>query len=243
MNQSNIYFRLFAPNLVTSKCYQPAEFTKDSHAFHCSHDGIRTIHHRDIREESLKRYSMVITSLLCFVLRRHLGWNSKYAMDLTPEQRHACEGLNKVLRAGGSGGDALSSTAGEQDWNNCLGDDDVCEEAFDEDDCDGGNFSLAESEHEPTLHQSHKVAENPIQMAILDLLISLYKQLPSGREEKFYSPIICFAVVASLRPNGQWLAPRRITHLFAILLFCGREVMMALMHQRVLSDPTLRYSK
>ena len=66
--------------------------------------------------------------------------------------------------------------------------------------------------------------ENSVQQCVLDLLISLFTHLPSGSDNKFYSPIQRFLILFSLKANGQWLTGRRITQLFAALLFCGRQV-------------------
>lgn len=85
--------------------------------------------------------------------------------------------------------------------------------------------------------------ENPVQRCVLDLLASLFSHLPSGTDDKFYSPIIRFLVLFSLKKNGQWRSGRRITQLFAALLFCGQEVIMALMHNKVIHTPNLRYSE
>jgi hypothetical protein len=161
-------------------------------------------------------------------------------MELTTAQRSACRSLNDTLSAGELG----SSDSNEQDWYGCLGDG-VSEEVEDDDDeCEDDEISLAdESVDESTPTARQQIAENPIQTAILELIISLYTQLPIGGDDKFFSPIIRFAVLASLQRTGQWLPPRRITHLLAVLLFCGREVIMALMHRRLLDDPTIRYSK
>ena len=166
-------------------------------------------------------------------------------MGLTASQRHACQALDDVLRTRPRS-DEPPGVTGEQDWHNGLevaGDSPLDDEFEDEesDDSDIPSTEL-EDEHEPEFPR-HEIADGPMQAAILHLLIELYRQLPDGRQDKFFSPIIRFAIIASLRPNGQWLPPRRITQLLAVLLFCGREVVMALMHQRLLDDPTIRYSK
>jgi hypothetical protein len=67
--------------------------------------------------------------------------------------------------------------------------------------------------------------------------------LPSGKDDKFFFPVIWFLVLFCFRKSSQWLPPWCITHVFAVLLFCGREVMMALMHHKLLKDPNMRYSQ
>src|SRR5208283_1316246 len=85
--------------------------------------------------------------------------------------------------------------------------------------------------------------DNPIQRCVLQLLITLYTHLPTGRDDKFYSPILRFIVLSSLKKCGRWLPARQITQTFSALLFCGRLVMMLLMHREVLKDPSIRYAK
>jgi hypothetical protein len=174
-------------------------------------------------------------------MRSHLGWQSDYVMCLTNAQHRACESLNNVLHGSNVGGKETNGLDDEQDWYSCLevADENVLEEA-DDDEYENGECYHAD---EPALTVRRHIADTATQAAILDLLVALFTQLPTGEEDKFYSPIIRFTVLASMRQSGRWLSPRQITHLLAVLLFCGREVLMALMHQRLLDDPTIRYSK
>jgi hypothetical protein len=101
---------------------------------------------------------------------------------------------------------------------------------------------LLEEEGDECAKPQPCIVENSTQRYILDLLVALFTHLPSGMDDKFYSPIHRFLVLSSLKGNGQWLPGRRITQIFAALLFCGREVMMALMHEEIMRSPGLRYS-
>jgi len=53
--------------------------------------------HRDVRPESLKKYGIVVTCLICFVFRCFEGWECGYSMQLTPGQKEACERLKDIL--------------------------------------------------------------------------------------------------------------------------------------------------
>ena len=215
-----------------------------NHSHLGSHDSIRTVHHRDVQEDSMKSYSVIVTCLVSFTMRCYRGWESGYTMTLNDTQRTACKFLEDELRRSHSrtGVDAeLHDPTDEQDWYSCVqvaGQDEHEDSDIDEYEDDG-----ASHKDEPTAMAHHKITDNSLQSCILDLLVSLYTQLPTGNDDKFFSPILRFAVLASLQSSGKWLEPRRITHILAVLLFCGREVMMALMHQQLVHDPTIRYSK
>jgi hypothetical protein len=163
-------------------------------------------------------------------------------MELTAVQKSACESLHGALRGSQLKGDEnRDSSASEQDWYSYLelGADPL-------EDSDDEVYEEVESlpyDSKSVDTASDPIAGNPIQVQILNLLVSLYTQLPNSNDDKFFSPILQFAILFSLQKNGQWLPPGRITHIFAVLLFCGREVMMALMHRDLLEHPTLRYSK
>jgi hypothetical protein len=194
----------------------------------------------------MKGYSLVVSRLICFVMRCHQGWECKYDMKLTRAQEGACESLRDVLAsARDGGGDDEGGSADEEDWYHYLelsGDslEDPDNEVYEEmEESNADDTGLARSE----VVAWRRLTDNPIQVCVLDLLVSLYTQLPTGNDDKFFSPILRFIVLFSLKKNGQWLPPRRITRLIAVILFCGREVMMAMMHRRLVEDPTIRYSK
>lgn len=224
--------------IVTSKCQPSIAHLLVNDRLSPSHDGIRTVAHRDVQYDSLKKYGLVVTCLLCFVFRCFQGWQSSYEMELTPLQKKACQSLQDALAAqqrADEPEDALWSLT-EGDTFASFKDNGL--EDLDEEE----HEDLDENEPECMEHQSD-LTENHVQRCILDLLVSLFTHLPLGSDDKFYSPILRFVVLSSLGKNGQWLAGRRITQLFAALLFCGREVMMALMHNEVVRSSSLRYSE
>jgi len=190
--------------------------------------------HRDVRPDSLKKYGLVVTCLLYFVFRCFEGWDCGYSMELTSEQKKACQKLRDVL-VEMPGNDVEHGMEFDHD---VLEDIELEPEDFDEDEDEG-----LELERGGSMEMLSTLVENPVQQCVLDLLISLFTHLPSGTDGKFYTPIYRFLVLFSLKPSGQWLAGRRITQLFSALLFCGRQVIMALMHQHVVESSFLRYSE
>jgi hypothetical protein len=158
-------------------------------------------------------------------------------MKLTPEQEKACQDLKDALMGlpENAASDDIEFEDGFED-----GFEDNEPEDLDEDE-EGDDEGL---ELEPEENQAREsLVKNAVQRCVLDLLISLFTHLPSGLDDKFYTPIYRFLVLFSLRKDGQWHAGRRITQLFAALLFCGRQVIMALMDQQLTESPHLRYSE
>jgi len=201
-----------------------------------SHNSIRTVAHRDVRYESLKKYALIVTCLISFVFRCFEGWECNYPMKLTVAQERACQRLREVLveqRASDVEDD--TGLFGEGD---VFGpDDDELEHLYNEE------YEDLEEDAEESMKVQPDFVENPVQCSILDLLISLYTHLPSGADDKFYSPIFRFLVLFSVTRNGQWHAGRRISQWFAAVLFCGREMMMAVMHREVSQGSSVRYSE
>lgn len=214
--------------------------------FMFSHDDMRVIHHRDVRPETMTRYTRVISCLILLVLRCHTGWDSEYTMKLTKQQSDASRELLHVLpqpttsRLDEFQADFSNHDADDRDHLNNQ------EEPLD--DPDGEVYDDFHSLFDDDLLLSpdseivDEISDTPVQARLLDLLLSLYTHLPSGKDNKFWSPILRFIVLYSMKKDGGWLPARQITQIFAALLFCGRLLMMVLMHRKVLSDPSLRYS-
>ena len=195
--------------------------------------------HRDVRLDSLKKYGLIVTCLLCFVFRCFEGWDCGYSMELTPGQKQACQNLKDVLVE-------MPANDDEDDIvfdYDALDDIELEPEDFDDDGEGEGEDEGLELERGAGMEWQSSLDENPVKRCVLDLLISLFTHLPSGADRKFYTPIYRFLVLFSLKKSGQWLAGRHITQLFAAVLFCGRQVMMAMMHQRVIEGSDLRYSE
>jgi hypothetical protein len=145
-------------------------------------------------------------------------------MKLTEHQAEACQALLK----------ALSVTDNhESNWMEDVDvkffdhdqDDFQSEELFDNpDDEVNDNACSLFSDDTPFLltpNPAGELAENTIQKCLLELLLSLFTHLPTGREDKFWSPILRFIVLYSIKKDGRWLDARQITQVFAALLFCG----------------------
>lgn len=170
---------------------------------------------------------------MCFVLRCSEGWESSYEMKLTPLQDTACQSLKETLARQPSGFEdvcVFQDTDGELD-NNEL------------DDLDDEEYEKLEEDIQESEEMLPDFIHNSLQRCILNLLVELFSHLPADTDDKFYSPVIQFLVLYSFKQNRQWLSGRQIMQLFSALLFCGQQVMMALLHAEVTKRPSLRYSE
>jgi hypothetical protein len=140
-------------------------------------------------------------------------------MRLNPSQQHACQALNDVL-GGHRGIEVEDEMWSVMDSDMRVEVDDKDAEGLDDEEYD--EVTLGNHDQERVV-SGLEFAKGPVQRCILDLLISLFRHLPPSSDDKFYSPILWFLIIYSLRKNGQWLAGSRISQLFAALLFCGRE--------------------
>jgi hypothetical protein len=212
-----------------------------------SHNDMRVIHHRDVRPETIKRYARVISCLVFLVLRFHRGWEGEYSMALMEEQSDAPQALLEVLlkqyNYGSGGPDKYEADLSSHDIDDRDHLNDQDEPLDDPDGEVHDDVPLFNNDHplSPIPEAIEEIEKTPVQARLLELLLSLYTHLPSGRDDKFWSPIIRFIVLYSIKKDGRWLPARQITQIFAALLFCGRLLMMVLMHWKVLRDPSLRH--
>ncbi|KAG5223757.1 hypothetical protein IMY05_C0097000300 [Salix suchowensis] len=174
---------------------------------------------------SLKRYSVVVACLVCFVLRCHRGWDSDYSMNLTSEQKDACVRIDRLL---------LDTRLEELDADTdtlAMADemDDDVEEEEEEEEEEEMMVNIANTSNDifdMDIHTSKPI--DGLQRGVLDLLLALYCHLPTSGNDAFFSPLIRFLVLKSRKADGSWLPARRTTQIVAVLLFCGRLAMMSL---------------
>ena len=202
-----------------------------------SHNSSRIISHDSVQPDTLKRYSDTIACLVAFVLRCHSGWESNYSMSLTQKQIDACILFLDHLK---------ELPAGPRICDDGRPADDLDIPDYFEDDSDDEDDPIEDSSVEdevaPDIRQT-PVAQNSSEQRVLELLVALYTHLPSKDDGMFYNPLLRFIVLSSHQRSGEWLPPRRITEFFSILLFCGRQVMFALMHQQVINGEGIRYTE
>ena len=145
----------------------------------------------------------------------HQGTTLKYSLKLTSAQTRACqELLGKLVISSDHHliDEDLMMLLDDEEWQNylenCSGlSEDSDDEVFES--CDA--YSAADevvSTNDGLREVSWDfVAETPMQVQILELLIALYTHLPVGGDDKFFSPILHFLVLFSRKKTGQWALP------------------------------------
>ena len=162
-------------------------------------------------------------------------------MQLTNEQAEACLSLDNSLQSRKELGNVDVAADLSFDDENSRGNE--IDDHYGDDDDDDDEMMASTSNDLVPRYTEFVLAESPLQKCILKLLITLYTHLPNAADDKFYSPLIRFLVLSSLRKSGEWLLPRRITQICAALLFCGRQVMMTLMQDEIMRDRAKRYTE
>lgn len=112
-----------------------------------------------------------------------------------------------------------------------------------EDDSEDEDDPIEDSNMEREVIRRVPVSQNSGEERVLELLVALYTHLPSGDDTTFYSPLLRFIVLSSRQRTGEWLPARRITEFFTVLLFCGRQIMFALMQRQVIDGEGVRYTE
>lgn len=159
-------------------------------------------------------------------------------MKLTTAQEEACKELKNFL----VGQHAVEAEEAESLVDD-LGIDHIDHEDEEEEEEEDSQPEACDDLDQQILDALPKLVQSPLERYILEILISLFSHLPSAQDDKFYTPVYRFLILSSLKANGGWLAGRRISQLFAALLFCGRQVIMALMHREVCQHQQVRYSE
>jgi hypothetical protein len=154
-------------------------------------------------------------------------------MSLTDTQADACNLIANHLRQQPKSGHDHEPQEADLEPVDDDDDEDNEDDAFDDNKLE---------QEVPSELSSASVAQNAAEELVLNLLITLYTHLPSKDDSSLYSPLLRFIILSSYRRTGEWLQPRRITQLFSVVLFCGRQIMYAIMQRCVVEGGGIRYS-
>lgn len=184
-------------------------------------DSQSTIHHSDVNRGTLYRYANRLAGILILALRNHHRPNPLYHFDLPADIKLAIDSFTQHY-ANSTVTTALPPFTQDPEYS--------AEE--------GGNEDNQEEEEMATCltHESYteetQVTAQPLQQSppiedhLHKLLFALYSQLPESVDGgSFYSPILRWIVLGSLKTNGTWAKTGDISQLIATALFCGRLVM------------------
>lgn len=199
-----------------------------------SHGGVAYIAHTSVEVPTLKRYSRLIARLITFVLRCNLGWKCRYSMALTDAQTDKSSklveslNLSSVASQALDKGDPLEDLEMEEDEEDLIDYGPMHDEALGRAEISQATLSLSQCSN--------------TDVCLLELLSTLFMQLPKAEDDKFSSPIIRFLVLDSYQRNGSWLPSRRITEIISNLAFCGRSIMFYQATKTLAIQKESRYS-
>lgn len=76
-----------------------------------------------------------------------------------------------------------------------------------------------------------------VQLALSKLLTLIYKQTPKGMDHQWFSPIMHYILLFSLRENGVWDPPGNISQHVAAFTCIGRHVFGHMIHEHMERHP------
>jgi hypothetical protein len=193
------------------------------------HQSTYVTHHGDVGYDTLNRYSYSIAPCVALLVRTHISPSDEYSFDIPPHIRTLCDELVAAFQQ------AEDPTAVYED------DADAPPEIPDNNAEDDEEFMVASEDvidgtPEPTsapkpvrsAHGPSEIRATPtycpiIQPKLRKLLVALYSQVPGeGSFGSFFSVIMHYLMLSSIRAHGQWIPSGRITHTIAALTFGGR---------------------
>jgi hypothetical protein len=138
-----------------------------------------------------------------------------YSMKLTAEQHEYASTLKALLN--------IDVVQGEYtDLDEVDFEDDAIHDDSDPLDDDSPVEPHAPADPVPTSAVQDPIKENEIQSAIFNLTCSLFTQKQGPNEDKFYSPVIRYLILSSVRSGAAWIKASQIRQTQSALLCAGR---------------------
>jgi hypothetical protein len=109
------------------------------------------------------------------------------------------------------------------------------------DEVPAATFSLR-SAHAPGETRSPPKYCSVIQPHLRKVLVALFTQVPGdGYHGSFFSVIMHYLMLSSIRANGQWISSGKITQTIAATTFCGRLTLYAAMLDSTADAQSINY--
>ncbi|KAJ7082455.1 hypothetical protein B0H15DRAFT_952539 [Mycena belliarum] len=170
-----------------------------------------------IRPESCTRYGRTLWALVFNLLRQvdtDSGYTPFHLYPVTPEQRRSLLALLARFRSQDKCNlvaEDYTETQRELDEGDDL-------ELFDEDD---------RPYDAPPDSMDEDLPSSPLHDAIQSVVLSLFRHEQTGpTTDKFFSPVLLYLVLSSIKPDGALALATSITQHIAHLTYCGRGAIM-----------------
>jgi hypothetical protein len=200
---------------------------------------------------AIRKYSQKIACAVTLLVQNHTDPSPEHEFPINHAVSLACKELADAfkeakqsdLQAGNQ------SAEEEEDGSNPPPD----EEEFivhsdnhrDANDPDPGPLPDSPEPHPSTKTKGNLVDLCPvIQPKLHSLLFEIYRDLPSAENPgQFYSVLMRYLLLSSIRNNGEWKPSGVITQYLSALLFGARIVMFAHMHRSMEGSPDRTYHR
>jgi hypothetical protein len=188
-----------------------------------------------------------VASAVALILRNHIKPSVEYRFPVPAYVSKACQELLDEFKSPVDVSFAGDSECPPEMEEN-LEDEECAEHTNDGDDDDSENvngFEQTPSDMEERgPYGGTETRKVPffcprIQPKLRNLLVALFTQVP-GQDVNgpFFSPLLRYLVLSSIRKNGEWTSSSSITQRIAAVLFTGRLTLYSLMEENFLQHRT-----
>jgi len=202
-------------------------------------------HHADVGYDAMDRYSYLVAPCIALLVRNHLSPSAEYKFPIPPEIRGLCDELVSAFKKLGSAHTTHTETIPE--IPDTVADDDdefIVTSGVGSDSLDEVlvTTSPLRSTHTPGETRSPPKYCPIVQPHLCKVLISMFTQVPSnGYSGSFFSVIMHYLMLSSIRANGQWIPSGRIMQTIAATTFCGRLTLYAHMIDGAEAGKSINY--
>jgi hypothetical protein len=208
-------------------------FTTDSINTYFRHDSTYATHHADVGYDAMDRYLYLVAPCVSLLVRNHLAPSEEYSFPIPPNIRTSCDDLVAAFQKAGNTEASYSETVPKIP-DTVIDDEEefiiVSEGSVDTPDLEEASvtmFSLRNA-HTPGETRSPPTYCPIIQPLLRRVLVALFTQVPGdGCDGSFFSVIMHYLMLSSIRANAQWIPSGKITQTIAAHTFCGRLTLYA----------------
>jgi len=189
----------------------------------------------------------MIAPCVALLVRNHLAPSEEYSFSIPPNIRTCCDELVTAFQTAGNTHAGYTEIVPEISDTFAADDEEfiVAREGLaEEQDLDQALVTMfsPRSAHAPGETRSPPKCCPIIQPCLRKVLVALFTQIPGdGCNGSFFSVIMHYLMLSSIRANGQWISSGKITQFIAATTFCGRLTLYAHMLDSTIVGQSINY--